>query len=318
LKGMSNKRQRGTPTVRVRGLSDLIHLVPSMLGFHPEESLVVVCLDEGRVAVTARADLARLTCADDIDDCFGALWDRYPSCACVVIAFSTDAEAAWSVVEDFIGELPADVWVDAAHVDGHAWFDAPFGVAHRYDPPSSAVAAEAAYWGVNVLPDRGSLAATLQPVISRPEMDQALARVIAIEPTTTVASALDVLASLSASPRPPSAHEASMLAVAAFSPAFADVVVGDIEHRTAGGVRALWTDVVRRVPPFAGGMAAVFVGMAAWVSGDGALVNVCLERAVDSAGGNQWFRFLEIAARVALPPSQWDEVRTELVRGRAA
>jgi len=47
-------------------------------------------------------------------------------------------------------------------------------------------------------------------------------------------------------------------------------------------------------------------------------VNVCLERAVDSAGGNQWFRFLEIAARVALPPSQWDEVRTELVRGRAA
>ena len=63
-----------------------------------------------------------------------------------------------------------------------------------------------------------------------------------------------------------------MLAVAAFSPAFADVVVGDIEHRTAGGVRALWTDVVRRVPPFAGGMAAVFVGMAAWVSGDGCLL----------------------------------------------
>src|SRR5262245_2253402 len=47
------------PTVfRVRGPGDLIELIPYLLGFHPQSSLVLIGLHEGRVAATARADLA--------------------------------------------------------------------------------------------------------------------------------------------------------------------------------------------------------------------------------------------------------------------
>ena len=43
---------------RVRSPGDLIDLIPYLLGFHPRSSLVLIGLHEGRVAATARADLA--------------------------------------------------------------------------------------------------------------------------------------------------------------------------------------------------------------------------------------------------------------------
>ncbi|MFN8167386.1 MAG: DUF4192 domain-containing protein [Candidatus Nanopelagicales bacterium] len=48
-----------TRTLRVRGLDDLPLLVPHLVGFHPEESIVVIGLrgEASRVAVTVRIDL---------------------------------------------------------------------------------------------------------------------------------------------------------------------------------------------------------------------------------------------------------------------
>ena len=50
--------QNHEPTLRIRGQVDLLSAVPSLLGFHPIESLVLIGLTHGALVVTARLDLA--------------------------------------------------------------------------------------------------------------------------------------------------------------------------------------------------------------------------------------------------------------------
>jgi len=48
------------PTVHVRGTEDLLALIPFLLGFHPETSLVLLAVDDdggGGIAMLARLDL---------------------------------------------------------------------------------------------------------------------------------------------------------------------------------------------------------------------------------------------------------------------
>src|SRR5690348_10551730 len=49
------------PTLRIHGPVDLLTGIPYLLGFHPNESLVLVGLTHGALAVTARLDLADAT-----------------------------------------------------------------------------------------------------------------------------------------------------------------------------------------------------------------------------------------------------------------
>lgn len=44
--------------VHITGPGDITQIIPYMIGFTPEESLVITVIDNGRVALTARTDLA--------------------------------------------------------------------------------------------------------------------------------------------------------------------------------------------------------------------------------------------------------------------
>jgi hypothetical protein len=60
-----------TPTrLKVRRPDDLLAVIPYLLGFHPDESLVAVFVRSGRVILTARMDL--LPEADD--ELAGLIW----------------------------------------------------------------------------------------------------------------------------------------------------------------------------------------------------------------------------------------------------
>lgn len=301
------------PRLRVRSMPELLNLIPALLGFHPRESLVVVCVDSGRVAVTGRIDLAALT-EPGAADCFDALWERFPGSFCVAAAFSADADAAWNALTGLAAGLPFEMPFDLAHVDGRRWYASPDDAGWAYDPDCSVQAAEAAYHGIRVLPDREALADSLAPGLTASEMDDVLEAVIARPPEETVAEALHLAAELMGRPRVPGAQEAAILAVAAYSPAFTESVVAGITSETAARARDLWTSVVRGTHDYAGAAAALLLGVAAWVSGDGALINICLERAEPYASESQWYRFLEVAVRIALPPTEWDAVRLDLLR----
>ena len=304
--------------LRAHGLPDLLHVIPSLLGFHPADSLVLVCIQGRRVVVTARVDLAAVPTAEDAAACFASVWERFSVSSCLGVAYSRDADAAWAALEVLASVVPWGVPLDVARVDADRFFTCADDEGRPYDPAGSAMAAEAAYRGVRVLPDRQALAATLEPSLTADEMADALEAVIEARPERTIASALTLATSVMRRPRVLSPEEAATLAVAAFSPAFVEAIVTGIESTNAERALALWTSVVRATPEFAGAAAAVILAMAAWVSGDGALLNVCLERAAPHVGESQWFRFLDIAVRAALPPTQWDAVRSELLRGCGA
>ena len=48
------------PRVRITNPDEFAQIVPYLVGFTPEESLVIVVIDDHQVQVTARADLAEM------------------------------------------------------------------------------------------------------------------------------------------------------------------------------------------------------------------------------------------------------------------
>ncbi len=75
----------------------------------------------------------------------------------------------------------------------------------------------------------------------------------------------------------------------------------DPEHRTAH--LRLWTDVVRRAQPPYVPAAASLLAFTAWQSGDGALANIAIERALAADPGYSMALLLAEAVESGLPPS---------------
>jgi hypothetical protein len=60
--------------LRISGPADLLGAVPYLLGFHPQESLVIIGLADRQVVVTARIDLVDIGEQDDhLSDIVGAI-----------------------------------------------------------------------------------------------------------------------------------------------------------------------------------------------------------------------------------------------------
>lgn len=307
-----------TAPLRAHGIEDLLDLIPSLLGFHPTESLVAMLIDGGRVRVTARLDLADAAEAGRLAGAFQPLLARFPTASWLVAAYTPDADAAWASLDLVDALLPWELGVWVVHVGADRWFCTPDDPGAPYDPGCSALAAEAAYRGIRVLPDRSEIARSLEPTIDAGELDRVLDQVITVPPEATVRRALGLATAKMRAGGGVTLEEAAVLAVAAFSPAFAEAIVTGIDRGTAPQACALWTEVVRSTSAFAGAAAAVILGVAAWVAGEGALQNVCLDRAEPFLADSQWFRFLDFVNRVALPPCEWEGVRLDLLRGAGA
>lgn len=302
-------------TLRARSIDDLIDLIPSLLGFHPAESLVVVCIVNGHVAVTARVDLDAVSTPDEADACFAPLWDRFPGADCVVVVFSRRAEVAWLALEAAPWWVPEQARLDLAHVDGCRIYAFNGHVGRPYDPTGSALAAEAAYRGIRVLPAREALAACLEPVLPRAELTAAVEWAIAEPPRQLLTRAHSVVAEAMNSEVVLDAETAASLALAAYNLGFVECVLGGLTQESAESSVRLWTGVVRSTLQEVGEAAAIVLGLAAWLNGDGALLNVCLERASGLAVDSPWYRFLQIVVGIALPPQRWEGVRSELIGG---
>lgn len=187
------------PVVRLRGGGDLVSALPVLLGFHPEESLVLVGIggrSGGRVGLTVRVDLPRPADAEELcAQAVGALLSDHPSGGLVVVvgggavggAAAGDppgtglprADVAATMQHTLVeaGIVPhAVVWA-AGTGRGRAWacYDLPGqrcgcrGVLP--DPAATPAAAAAVRQGKVVLPDRaameGLLAADEEPALHR-------------------------------------------------------------------------------------------------------------------------------------------------------
>lgn len=309
-----------TETFRLRDEVDLLALVAVTLGFHPADSLVLVCLDREGRTFQARCDLAPdVGGVRAVVDPLVQAARRNGGDVAFLVSYTDDDRLARVHLRTLARELEADdVGVVARlRVSGGRWYpmtgtraDALARAGVPFDLGSHPLMARSVVRGEVVHGDRRALAATLERVTS----DEAAA----------VAAAYDGLAVLPPGDRsallseaewlhrrlvddpltwPPAIVARVLRAVA--EPQVRDVALCLVRRSTAAEHVRVWRRVVCLSPPSAVAPAAALLALSAWVAGDGALAWCAVEKSVQAQPGQSLAGLVSQALEHAAPPSLW-------------
>ncbi|MGH1562758.1 DUF4192 domain-containing protein [Mumia sp. DW29H23] len=337
-----------TDVMRARTLSDLIAVVPVLLGFHPHDSLVAVCLDgpSCRAGFRLRVDLPPVEHVEDAaEQLVGYLLLQEPDAvALVAYADAHRDEDARRLADAMTQRLrDHDVLVtDAVRFDGARYFSyscedpsccSPEGV--PCDVRTSPLLAEAVFRGVEVLPDRDGLVRRFAPVAG-------LLRAEAERATAVEASALGRRRLPGRTQRDPEllqrgldrvrpvvdAWLSAADAVAGTGPALSaadkaalsvwtslvvvrDVLWAGITRDNALESLALWREVaVSAVRPFEAAPLTL-AAFAAWLAGDGAQAQCALDRVREVAPRYSMAGLVQTALSGCLDPAHWEGMSTD-------
>ncbi len=325
-----NPQPKSPALVQVRAADALTAVVPYLLGFHPQASLVILALSQpdGRVRLAFRFDLP-----DPPDHAVAAQIVRH---AAVLLTRNEFADAV------VIGYGPGTLVTPLADLarqvlpasgirvhdvlrvqDGRCWSylctepsccpaeGLPVGTS---DHPAAGVLAGA---GLAAAPSRSALAATISQ-LTGPEGDAM---------TEATARAEQEAVRLAAAPRPRalladglaavrhaittyraggtlgSADEFARLAVALTSLRVRDDAWARLGPAHKAAHLRLWTDLTRRARPGYAAPAASLLAFTAWQAGDGALANLALDRALADQPGYSMALLLHDALAACLPPA---------------
>ncbi|WP_336213710.1 DUF4192 domain-containing protein [Nonomuraea sp. LPB2021202275-12-8] len=309
------------PCLTLTSPADVLAAVPYLVGFHPDDSLVVIGLDRGQVKVTARwglpfppgtlAPLVPLLARESVTEV--VLVGYGPGERVTPAVDEARALAAQAGVE--VGEvLRADGGRFWSYVCDSTACCPPEGT--PYDPKASRIAAEATVRGLVALPDRRSLERTIAPVTGPVRMAMRRATAEAVH---------DLRARLSASADADAfAREFTAQGLARVRAALAAHAAGGrlddgeaarlgldlsvvrvrdeawtlLEESHAG----LWKDLTRRLEPSFVPAAASLLAMAAWRAGDSILATIALERALTADPHYSMANLLMHALQHLVPP----------------
>lgn len=301
---------RETPVLRVRSVDDLLGVIPVLLRFHPEESLVVVAVDGGSVAVTARVDLDEVASLERLALSLRPVWQRYPDADLLAVAYSARPELGWRVLDHLQAAAPPGAVVLDAVADGTCWYAEPGDAGAPYDPTCTRHAAVAAFSGVLVRASRDELASAVEPAFRLDEVGVELEALDATDDAGVGLAARRLLTdALHGRPAELTLRERLTLMLAAADPQFFGLCLTVTNRRNAASLLELWIQVVRGSLPELAGPAFVLTGIAAWVTGDGALQVICQERAAHVDPDHPWVHFLDRVNREVVPPEAWDDIR---------
>jgi Domain of unknown function (DUF4192) len=325
------------PTVRIGSPAAVLAVVPHLLGFIPSKSLIVVGAGPplDRVNVTLRFDLPdppNPRVARDIAQHAVSVLSRQQQDLVVAIGYGPGVLV--TPMTDALRKAARRARLDLRDVlrveNGRYWSYLcrnpdccpPQGVPLDPGHPA-AVAMDAA--GMTALPDRATLAASISPLggITRTSMQDATRR--------AESHARSLLGQASRSGRPRDARRLVLReALSAVTGALATYRQGgrfvtddqfawlalaltslrvrdDAWARMDAGFRAehtrLWTDVVRRAEPGYLPAPACLLAFTAWQSGNGALANLALDRALTADPGYSMALLLRDTIDAGAPPS---------------
>jgi hypothetical protein len=298
--------------------------VPYLLGFHPTDSVVIVLLGERSVVMTARVDATALAEPAELASYLDRVRRGQDAVGVVTITYSA-APTARERTETLAGAMDPAVLVDALLADGERWWsvlcDGPCCPAEGtpYDPGSHPLSAAAVYAGMSALPDRSAVQALVagpsaadEPSLTRlveEAMDEILDAALGSRKRLVrrlVREALDGGALTD--------QQCVRLAVLVYDLQVRDVAWAQLSRDRAADHVVLWQQVVARVPSGLASAPLCLLGMAAWVSGDGALQNCCVERVEEIDPSYTMASLLADINRRALSPRYWDELLQEFRR----
>jgi hypothetical protein len=323
--------------LRVGSPDSMLAVIPALLGFHPTRSLVVIgaAPPRGRIELAFRYDLPDPPdpgAAAKIAAHAAAILSRQQLSQAVAVGYGP-GPLVTPAADALVSQLrPAGITLhDMLRVqDGRYWSYtcgspgccSPDGV--PFDPDGDPAAAALAAAGARTVRDRAALAATVSPLgglaeesmrraARRAERRAALirrgaapagqgegARQVIADGLRAVREAIEVYRGGGAI--------TSDSQIAWLAMTLADLRVRDDawarmepEHREAH--LRLWTDVVRRAPARYVPAPASLLAFVAWQSGNGALANVALERALGADPEYSMALLLLDAISAGVPPS---------------
>jgi Domain of unknown function (DUF4192) len=310
-------------SLTARGPEDLIAAVPVVLGFRPEDSLVMLTF-EARRTFHARVDLPG---AADLDD-------ELPELAEALVR-PCRTHGVGRVAFVVYGDDPALASALACGLES-AFERARIGVlavlrAHRglwwhvgkrpgepevgpspYDDESHPFTAQAVFEGRVTHASRDALRATVAPVTE--DRRAGLAdRIAALPPPGPGAARvlLDVVGRCVDSRADPDEHEAAAVLVAVGRLEARDAALYAVSRRTAGDHLRVWSSLLRRAPDEQVPDVAAVTAFCAWQAGDGALAWCALDRCFEVDADHRLGTGLAECLTRAVPPSTWQEVVAE-------
>lgn len=306
-------------TLRLTDPTSMLAGLPFLLGFHPENSFVILVLEGSRVKVTARVDIDAPSAA--LAAKFTAVCAEHGGDALVIIAYASDEPTGRAALEGFLDALGAHPVNEAVIADGSRWWSALCEDAccptegTPYDVTSHAVAAEAVLAGAAPLPNRTALAEMVQGPV---EAGRAAAEAAFETALHTIAELdlherSDLMALLvedyCVHERVLTPAECAELAILAYDVQVRDIAAERIRLDDAPTHIELWRQVVQQaVEPFECAPLCL-LGLAGWVAGRGALQVVCMERVEQINPNYSLLHVLEEINTRCLPPSLWGEIR---------
>ena len=311
------------PRFQLASPGDVAQLVPYLLGFDPQDSLVLLVTRQGRVEVTARADLADVQPHGQVEHLIDRIWGRFPDADAFMVAYTDQPAQGWAVLRRGLQHLPSGADGQCMLVASGAWHtqDGATGPVDRFGP----IAAEAAYAGLAASRSRADLEASFASPADSVELERAVASASGRLPAVTdtariVERTQDLICQYrrgdndeapKTAPRIP-AEDAAQLALLGLTSAGRDTALLSITGPDAASHLELWRTVVNSVPGPYAEAAAYLAGMAAWVTGDGAAANVALSRSIaiaEGAGVEPMARLLDNLIDQVVPPTAWEQVR---------
>ena len=326
--------------VRAGSPASLLRLVPHLLGFMPETSLVVIGVapPRDRIRVTLRYDLPDPPEPDLVAEiaahALGVLSAQRLTAA-VAVGYGPEdlvtpvarklREAAWQAaidLKEFLRVQDGRYW---SYVCGNEACCPAAGVPFDAVAADPAEAEALAAVGDRVLATRAAVAARVAPLggIARESMRQAtrraeqhIARLLAkVRKSARLGAARHMIAAEGLAAvgaliaryrdggRFTSDDEIARITVALRDLRVRDDAWARMDPGHSDAHQRLWTDVVRRAQPGYVAAPAALLAFVAWQSGDGALANVALDRALADDPRYSMATLLRQVISAGAPPS---------------
>jgi hypothetical protein len=307
--------------------------IPMLLGYHPEDSLVVSCLQGAAVGLTMRFDLPNLPPIDDFADELAERIDLADADVVFVAVFSSAQPSGGSlpfadVIEALYGDHRLRV-VEAVFVSDRRWWSylcpdpgccpAAGRPLDETSEVATSLSAAFAISGAGVLADRDALVSSLavdpdlDHVAARRHITAAKRRSAGIPDAQRLAEScalIDDLAARFADPR----AIASDAEIAALAASLHDVAARDelllqaVSPQRREVILRLLRVAVRRVPPPRDAPIATALAWFAYADGDGTTANIALDRALRSDPEYSLALLMAASLDRQLPPAALVEV----------
>jgi Domain of unknown function (DUF4192) len=316
-------------------VAGFLAIIPHLLGFHPSRSMVVIGLGapRGRVKLAFRYDLPDPPDAarsrEIAEHAAGVLRKRQIMTAMaagygagtmvtpVAEPLRAALRSAGIMLRDLLRVEDGRYWSYVCQDPGCC---PPDGV--PFDGPAHPAAAALDAAGLTARPDRGSLACTLAPLtgpaaestMQATERAQRRAEgLIATAPHDTDvtrpvidagrAAVREAIGTYRGGGQITDGDQLAWLAVTLADLRVRDDAWARMDPRHRAAHQRLWTDVVRRATePYVPAPASL-LAFTAWQSGEGALANIAIERALAADPGYSMAHLLGQAVDAGLPPS---------------